>query len=200
MISHLITLIGVTETPEIVLYFRIQCFIFQNPSNAAIDLQFYPWGQCNWVTCRLFHGDLTHWLRGLNSLEMTCAEGIISTVNVNSVQKHSIEFYDRWCNLVAKGLQGIWTFPVYLKPRKYTKFISIPIFFILVTLQIQRKETTSSIFSVLISAFFQNPWEREREEKNSSTFFYSDLIWSSKQQSRRHWRSGKIMRKIIFSS
>lgn len=147
-------------------------FIFQNLSTAAIDLKFYTWGQCSWVTCRLFHGDLTHWLQGFNSLEMTCAEGIINTVNVNSVQKNTaLEFYDRWCNLAAKGLQGVWTFPVHLNPRKCTKCTSLPISFVLIPLQIQKEKPKNSVFSVLISAFFQNSWERERGEENLLAFF-----------------------------
>lgn len=120
---------------------------------------------------RLFRGDLTRWLQGLNSLEMTCAESSISTVNVNSDKNTAIEFYDLWCNLRTKVLPGVWTFPVYLNPRKCTKLTSTPIVFMLVTLHIQRIEM-SSVFSDLMSALLPSPQDRDKEEKNLLSFFF----------------------------
>lgn len=116
-------------------------FIFQNPSR-TIDLKFCIWGQCNWVTCRLFRGDLTHWLQGLNSLEMTCAGSSISTVNVNSGRKHSYRVLWSVMQSCSWSPTGVWTFLVPLNPKKCPKLTSVHIFFTLVTLHDQRIETS----------------------------------------------------------
>lgn len=153
------------------------CFIFQNPSTAAIDLKFYTWGQCNWVTYRLFHGDLTHWLQGLNSLEMTCVEGIINTVNVNSVQKHDFRVLWRWCNLVAKSLQGVWTFPVHLNPMKCTKFFLYSHLFCSGTATDPKKRDNKQCLFYFTICIFPKFLEKGKRGGKLVDTFYNYLIY-----------------------